>query len=155
MCIRDRNCVAAGLADRMEIQLAYAIGVAHPVSVRVDTFGTNHIPEDKICLLYTSPLTFRTMSGREVLTDLWQESEQYKVQHIGVAEEIDLLVIAPATANFIAKMAHGIADDLLSTVVPVSYTHLDVYKRQVLCSGKFQFRNGGHKRAEQEPEDHR
>jgi S-adenosylmethionine synthetase len=43
-----KNCVAAGLADRMEIQLAYAIGVAHPVSVRVDTFGTNHIPEDKI-----------------------------------------------------------------------------------------------------------
>ena len=66
---------------------------------------------------FVTPLTFRTMSGREVLTDLWQESEQYKVQHIGVAEEIDLLVIAPATANFIAKMAHGIADDLLSTVV--------------------------------------
>lgn len=43
-----KNCVAAGLADRMEIQLAYAIGVAHPVSVRVDTFGTNHIPEDRI-----------------------------------------------------------------------------------------------------------
>lgn len=43
-----KNCVAAGLADRMEIQLAYAIGVAHPVSVRVETFGTNHIPESKI-----------------------------------------------------------------------------------------------------------
>lgn len=43
-----KNCVAAGLADRMEIQLAYAIGVAHPVSVRVETFGTNHIPEEKI-----------------------------------------------------------------------------------------------------------
>jgi len=65
---------------------------------------------------FVTPLTFRTMSGREVLTDLWQETERYKVQHIGVAEEADLLVIAPATANFIAKMAHGIADDLLSTV---------------------------------------
>lgn len=43
-----KNCVAAGLADRMEIQLAYAIGVAHPVSIRVETFGTNHIPEEKI-----------------------------------------------------------------------------------------------------------
>lgn len=43
-----KNCVAAGLADRMEIQLAYAIGVAHPVSVRVETFGTNHIPESQI-----------------------------------------------------------------------------------------------------------
>ncbi|MEN6326795.1 MAG: bifunctional phosphopantothenoylcysteine decarboxylase/phosphopantothenate--cysteine ligase CoaBC [Syntrophomonas sp.] len=66
---------------------------------------------------FVAPLTFRTLSGREVLTDLWQESKEWKVQHIGVAEDLDLLVIAPATANFIAKMAHGIADDLLSTVV--------------------------------------
>lgn len=43
-----KNCVAAGLAERMEIQVAYAIGVAQPVSIRVDTFGTNHIPEEKI-----------------------------------------------------------------------------------------------------------
>ncbi|MDD2619919.1 MAG: bifunctional phosphopantothenoylcysteine decarboxylase/phosphopantothenate--cysteine ligase CoaBC [Syntrophomonadaceae bacterium] len=66
---------------------------------------------------FVSPLTFRTLSGREVLTDLWQESREWKVQHIGAAEDLDLLVIAPATANFIAKMAHGIGDDLLSTIV--------------------------------------
>lgn len=66
---------------------------------------------------FVAPLTFRTLSGREVLTDLWQESKEWKVQHIGVAEDLDLLVIAPATANFIGKMAHGIADDLLSTIV--------------------------------------
>lgn len=65
---------------------------------------------------FISPLTFRTLSGREVATDLWTESAEYKVQHIGIAEQLDLLVIAPATANFIAKMAHGIADDMLSTV---------------------------------------
>jgi len=66
---------------------------------------------------FVTPLTFRTLSGREVITDLWSDSRDWKVQHIGIAEEIDLLVVAPATANFIAKMAHGIADDLLSTVV--------------------------------------
>lgn len=65
---------------------------------------------------FISPLTFKTLSGREVVTDLWSESLEYKVQHIGIAEQLDLLVIAPATANFIAKMAHGLADDLLSTV---------------------------------------
>ena len=43
-----KNVVAAGLADKCEIQLAYAIGVAQPVSIAVDTFGTNHVPEDKI-----------------------------------------------------------------------------------------------------------
>lgn len=65
---------------------------------------------------FVSPLTFKTLTGREVLTDLWQESSEWKVQHIGVADQLDALIIAPATANFIAKMAHGIADDLLSTV---------------------------------------
>ena len=65
---------------------------------------------------FITPLTFKTLSGREVVTDLWSESLEYKVQHIGIAEQLDLLVIAPATANFLAKMAHGIADDLLSTV---------------------------------------
>lgn len=65
---------------------------------------------------FICPLTFKTLSGREVATDLWSESQEYKVQHIGIAEQLDLLVIAPATANFIAKMAHGMADDLLSTV---------------------------------------
>ena len=66
---------------------------------------------------FITPLTLKTLSGREVATDLWSESLEWKVQHIGIAEQLDILVIAPATANFIAKMAHGLADDLLSTVV--------------------------------------
>lgn len=66
---------------------------------------------------FITPLTMKTLAGREALVDLWDRSQEYKVQHIGVAEQLDLLVIAPATANFIAKMASGIADDLLSTIV--------------------------------------
>lgn len=66
---------------------------------------------------FITPLTMKTLSGREVLTDMWAHSQEWKVQHIGVAEQLDLLVIAPATANFIAKMAHGLGDDLLSTIV--------------------------------------
>lgn len=66
---------------------------------------------------FIPPLTLRTLAGREVVTDLWTATQEWKVQHVGIAEQLDLLVIAPATANFIAKMAHGLADDLLSTVV--------------------------------------
>ncbi len=66
---------------------------------------------------FITPLTMKTLSGREVLTDMWTSSQEWKVQHIGVAEQLDLLVIAPASANFIAKMAHGLGDDLLSTIV--------------------------------------
>ena len=66
---------------------------------------------------FITPLTFRTLTGREVVTDLWAKPKEYKVQHMSIAEQIDLLIIAPATANFIGKMAHGIADDFLSTLV--------------------------------------
>ncbi|WP_054694667.1 bifunctional phosphopantothenoylcysteine decarboxylase/phosphopantothenate--cysteine ligase CoaBC [Syntrophomonas palmitatica] len=66
---------------------------------------------------FITPLTFRTLSGREVLHDLWEQHDEWKVKHIGVAEELDLLVIAPASADFIAKMTYGLADDLLSTIV--------------------------------------
>ncbi|MBN2583189.1 MAG: methionine adenosyltransferase [Planctomycetes bacterium] len=58
-----KNVVAAGLADRCEVQLSYAIGVAEPLSVKVDTFGTNAIPESKICTLIrdTFPLKPKEM----------------------------------------------------------------------------------------------
>lgn len=65
---------------------------------------------------FITPLTLETLSGREVITDMWDSYSDYKVPHIDIAKELDLLVIAPATANFIAKMAHGIADDFLSTL---------------------------------------
>ena len=51
-----KNVVAAGLADRCEIQVAYAIGVAHPLSVNVETFGTGKIPDEKIAQLITRAL---------------------------------------------------------------------------------------------------
>jgi len=66
---------------------------------------------------FISPLTLRTLSNNPVLVDMFDESGTHKVQHIGVAEKADIMVIAPATANIIAKMACGMADDLLSTIV--------------------------------------
>lgn len=66
---------------------------------------------------FISPLTLRTLSNNPVLVDMFDESGTHKVQHIGVAEGADIMVIAPATANIIAKMACGMADDLLSTIV--------------------------------------
>jgi phosphopantothenoylcysteine decarboxylase/phosphopantothenate--cysteine ligase len=66
---------------------------------------------------FITPLTFSTLTGRDVITDLWTKPMEHKVKHIGIAEQLDVLVIAPATADFIAKMALGIADDFLSTLV--------------------------------------
>ncbi len=66
---------------------------------------------------FVTPLTFETLSGNPVATDLFQMTGGYEIGHISLAEFAELLVVAPATANIIGKMAAGIADDLLSTVL--------------------------------------
>ena len=67
-------------------------------------------------LRFITPLAFKTLSRHPVVTDLYDEEEGWKPTHIGLADEADLLLIAPATANTIAKLAHGIADDALSCI---------------------------------------
>jgi len=62
-----------------------------------------------------SPLTFRTLSRNIVVIDMFAENADWQPEHISLADRADILVIAPATANIIAKLAHGIADDMLST----------------------------------------
>ena len=101
---------------------------------------------------FITPLTFKTLSGREVLVDLWDDSREWKVQHIGAAEQLDLLVIAPATANFIAKIAHGLADNLLSTIVLANTSPLlvvpamnhNMYKNQVVQDNIKKIRDYGY-----------
>jgi phosphopantothenoylcysteine decarboxylase/phosphopantothenate--cysteine ligase len=66
---------------------------------------------------FVQPLTFEALSGRRVLTNLWQAPDAADVQHIRRTEEADLLIVAPATANILGKIANGIADDVVSTLV--------------------------------------
>lgn len=65
---------------------------------------------------FITPLPFKTLSRHPVVTDLYDEEEGWKPTHIKLADEADLLLIAPATANIMAKMAHGIADDALTCI---------------------------------------
>lgn len=66
---------------------------------------------------FVTPLTFQTLSGRPVATETFSLTQESQIGHINLADSADLFVIAPATANVIGKMAAGIADDLLTTVV--------------------------------------
>jgi phosphopantothenoylcysteine decarboxylase/phosphopantothenate--cysteine ligase len=66
---------------------------------------------------FVTPLTFQTLSNNPVHTELFNLIQEQEIGHISLADRADLLVIAPATANIIAKIAHGIADDLLTTTV--------------------------------------
>src|SRR5437763_5228848 len=67
-------------------------------------------------LRFIAALPFKTLSRHPVVTDLYDEEEGWQPTHIKLADEADLLLIAPATANLIASLAHGIANDALSCV---------------------------------------
>ncbi len=66
---------------------------------------------------FVAPLTFRSISHNPVVTDMFEEPVHYDIKHISLAQKADLLIIAPATANIIGKIANGIADDMLTTTV--------------------------------------
>lgn len=66
---------------------------------------------------FVAPLTFETLSGHPVAVDTFERPATWEVEHVALAKRADLFLIAPATANIIAKMACGIADDMLSTTV--------------------------------------
>ena len=65
---------------------------------------------------FVAPLTFESLSGQSVITDMFQPAQNRDISHISVAQSIQLLAVAPATANVLGKFAHGIADDFLSTL---------------------------------------
>jgi phosphopantothenoylcysteine decarboxylase/phosphopantothenate--cysteine ligase len=64
---------------------------------------------------FVTPMTFQTLSRNPVSVGLFDQIEEWKPEHISLTDRADVLVIAPATANIIAKLAHGLADDALST----------------------------------------
>jgi len=66
---------------------------------------------------FVTPLTFQTLSGNPVITELFSLVEESEIGHISLADKAEVLVIAPATANIIGKIAGGIADDMLTTIV--------------------------------------
>ena len=66
---------------------------------------------------FVSPLTFRSLTGRPVVSDMFAPDSELNIGHIDLAELADVVVIAPATANTIAKLAAGISDDMLTCTV--------------------------------------
>src|SRR5512143_2639610 len=78
---------------------------------RLKKAGHNiHVIMTKGATHFVGPLTFRTLSHHPVVMDLFEEVEEWKPSHIGLADQADLMIIAPATANIIAKLAHGLSD---------------------------------------------
>ena len=66
---------------------------------------------------FVTPLTFKEISGNQVAVSMWSANQEFNVEHIALANWADAFLVAPATANIIAKMTYGLADDLLSTTL--------------------------------------
>jgi len=76
-----------------------------------------HVVMTKDAMEFISPLPFKTLSHNRVITSLYDEDEAWQPAHIRLADEADLILVSPATANTIAKLANGLADDALSCIV--------------------------------------
>ena len=66
---------------------------------------------------FINPITFETLTGNKCLVDTFDRNFQYSVEHVSIAKRTDVVLVAPASANVIAKLAHGLADDMLTTTV--------------------------------------
>lgn len=69
---------------------------------------------------FITPITFETLTGHKCITDTFDRNFEFSVEHVSLAQKADAIMIAPATANVIAKLAHGLADDMLTTTVLAS-----------------------------------
>lgn len=100
--------VTGGIAAYKTVSL---VSMLKKLGVNVDVIMTKNARE------FVAPLTFETISQNPVTTDTFKRERSWEIGHISLARKADLIVVAPATANILAKMAHGIADDMLSTTL--------------------------------------
>lgn len=101
-----------------------AVYKACEIVSRLKKLGANVdvVMTDNACKFVT-PLTFQTLAKSAVVTDAFEPVKEFDINHISLAKKADILVIAPATANVIAKFANGIADDMLTTTYLASTAH--------------------------------
>lgn len=98
--------VTGGIAAYKAAALASALVKLHAT---VEVIMTKNATE------FITPLTFEELTGHRVMVDTFDRNFQHQVEHISLAQRTDLMIVAPATANVCAKLAHGLADDMLTT----------------------------------------
>ena len=106
------KCVVLGITGGIA-----AYKMANVASALRKTGAEVRVIMTKNATQFITPITFETLTGQKCMVDTFDRDFKFEVTHIETAQAADLILIAPATANVIAKMAHGIADDMLTTVV--------------------------------------
>ena len=94
--------------------------IATLTSLLVKAGADVHVIMTKNATNFINPITFETLTGHKCITDTFDRNFEFKVEHVALAQLADIVMIAPATANVMAKLAHGLADDMLTTTVLAS-----------------------------------
>ena len=94
-----------------------AYKIASLASMLVKQHADVHVIMTKNATNFINPITFETLTGNKCLVDTFDRNFQYSVEHVSLAKKTDLFLVAPASANVIGKLAHGIADDMLTTTI--------------------------------------
>jgi phosphopantothenoylcysteine decarboxylase/phosphopantothenate--cysteine ligase len=133
MGLKDKTVVlgvTGSIAAYKAVELASQLTQA---GARVEVIMTEAATE------FIAPLTFRNITGKPVVTKMFELASEYSVEHVALAEAADVMVIAPATADIIARIAAGIADDMLcctvlatkASVIVAPAMHAAMYQNQV------------------------
>ena len=110
--MKDKKCVVVGVSGGVAVYKAWdVISRLRKKDVEVHVIMTKSATE------FVTPLSFQSLSQNMVITDMFAEPKAWEIQHISLAKKADLMLIVPATANIIGKVANGIADDMLSTTI--------------------------------------
>ena len=101
-------CVSGSIAAYKIAYLASALKKLH---------ATIHVLMTENATNFINPITFESLTGTKCLVDTFDRNFQFSVEHVAIAKQADVVLVAPASANVIAKLAHGLADDMLTTTV--------------------------------------
>ena len=94
-----------------------AYKIASLASMLVKQHANVHVIMTKNATNFMNPITFETLTGNKCLVDTFDRNFEFQVEHVSLAKQADVALVAPASANVIGKMAHGIADDMLTTTL--------------------------------------
>ncbi|PWM34787.1 MAG: bifunctional phosphopantothenoylcysteine decarboxylase/phosphopantothenate--cysteine ligase CoaBC [Clostridiales bacterium] len=111
MCFRDKTIVLGVTGSIAAYKAAQLCSDLHKTGAQVHVIMTGSATK------LVAPQTFETLSGNRVSVETFDRNFEWNVMHVSLAKKADVFVVAPATANFIAKMAQGLADDMLSSTI--------------------------------------
>ncbi|MGL5577102.1 MAG: bifunctional phosphopantothenoylcysteine decarboxylase/phosphopantothenate--cysteine ligase CoaBC [Sarcina sp.] len=143
----SKKCVVVGVTGGIAVYKALdVISKLRKADIDVQVIMTKSATE------FVTPLSFQSLSQNMVITDMFAEPKAWEIQHISIAQRADLMLIVPATANIIGKVANGIADDMLSTTIMAATSEVvfapamntQMYKNRIVQDNITKLKNYGY-----------